>query len=407
MKGAALFTWKMEEEYIDIANWKQRYVTTLERLDSDARISSRNRELIRSFLRDASLGKTVVGRRRKKIGPAALVSYISQLTTFLLFVKKDLDKITNEDMEKYIEALETDIIRSRARRLIGGKLAESGAPYSPRYKVDNKVVIRKFYKWLWGENKRCPQIVEWFDTFAEDKEVSALTVAEVERLIDRGHTPLQRAFIQVLFDGGFRLGEILNVRLKHVQARNLDERNSPLELSKDSEKHFSIRAVFSKTLPRTVFLPMPATTKWLQLWLEEHPARPRIRPDGTLDAGDVNAQLFPMTDSAARHMVTRLGQRVLNKRVYPHLLRHSSATYWCSKLSHFQLCKRFGWTMTSDMPRKYIDREGVEDFAAVRQFHADERLKLAQDKARLQAEVVALKAKLAETNKEKIELDVG
>ncbi len=62
-----------------------------------------------------------------------------------------------------------------------------------------------------------------------------------------------------------------------------------------------------------------------------------------------------------RLAVSRAGKRALGKRVYPHLLRHTSATYWCNRLSHFRLCKRFGWTMTSQMPQRYIDREGVDE----------------------------------------------
>ena len=387
-----MFATHMEDEYIDIANWKRRYTSTIVRLAHHSGISPRNRELVRSFLRDAALGKTVIGRRKKKIGPAALVGYVNHLTTFLLFIRRDLDQISNEDMEAYIEALETDVIRSRARRLVGGKLTVSGTPYSPRYKVDNKVVIRKFYKWLWGDNKRYPKIVEWFDTYVQETEIPALTEAEIQRLIDKGRTSLQRAFVQVLFDGGLRLGEILNVRLKNVWSKLLDE---GVRGSQNAERCFMIRVPFSKTLPRTIPLPMPATTKWLSMWLEDHSAHPRIMSDGTLDADDVNVQLFPMADSAARHMVNRLGRRALDKRVYPHLLRHSSATWWSHRLSYFQLCKRFGWTMTSGMPKRYIDREGVEDFAVAQQLHHDGRAKLAEEKAQLQAELAELKARLA------------
>ena len=321
----------------------------------------------------------------------------------MLFIKRDLDQVSNEDMEAYIEALEADVIRSRARRLVGGQPTVSNTPYSPRYKVDNKVVIRKFYKWLWGDNKRYPKIVEWFDTYVDEPEIPALTEAEVQRLIDKGRTSLQRAFVQLLFDGGFRLGEILNVRLKNVRLKQFDEGHQG---SQSPERCFMIRVPFSKTLPRTVPLPMPATTKWLSIWLEDHPAHPRIIDDGTLEADDVNVQLFPMSDSAARHMVNRLGRRVLDKRVYPHLLRHSSATWWAHRLSYFQLCKRFGWTMTSGMPKRYIDREGVEDFAVAQQFHENEHAKLTQEKAQLQAELSELKARLAETSGPKAD-DVG
>jgi integrase len=349
----------MEEEYIDISKAQRQYTLAVARLDKDSRISDHNKQLMRSFVRDAAIGKTVTGRRKKKIGHAALVGYITHLCTFILFVKKDLDNLTDADMEDYVEALESDVIRSRARKVFGEQHHESGRPYTPRYKVDNKVVVRKFYKWLWGENKYYPKIVEWLDTYAKDTEISALTQSEVQRLIDLAQTPLHRAFIQVLFDGGFRLGELLNIRLRHLRLRAFDE-NDP------SKRCFSIRVPFSKTLPRTVFMPMGATTKWLQLWLENHPARPVLRPDGTLDAEDVTAQLFPL-------------QRALAKRVYPHLLRHTSATFWCNKLSYFQMCKRFGWTMTSSMPQKYIDREGVEELTVAQKYHEEERTRLAPE----------------------------
>lgn len=56
----------------------------------------------------------------------------------------------------------------------------------------------------------------WIDTYAPMTNLAALSEAEVERMIDRSTLICQRAIIQVLFDGGFRLSELLNVRLKHV-----------------------------------------------------------------------------------------------------------------------------------------------------------------------------------------------
>ena len=67
-------------------------------------------------------------------------------------------------------------------------------------------------------------------------------------------------------------------------------------------------------------------------------------------------------------MVKRMGERALRKRVYPHLLRHTSATYWSNRLSWFKLCKRFGWAMTSSMPQRYIDREGVDEIEMARAY---------------------------------------
>ena len=371
----------MEEQYIDIQRGQRYYELALARFKQDKQLGERNKEIVCSFLRDAALGKTVLRRRKKKIGPARLLTYITHLYPLLRFTKKDLDKVTQEDMERFIDALETDKIRSESPRVQGRRTMRSGGRLSLRYKVDIKVTVRKFYKWLWGESKVYPKIVEWIDTYCEEKEISALTEAEVERMIDRAKTPRQRAIIQVLFDGGFRIGELLNIRLHHVLLRNFD----PDTISR---KCFQVRIPFSKTLRRTVALPMPATTKWLSMWLEDHPAQPTIRPDGTIDARNMMMQLFPISDVVVRRAVREAGRLSLGKRVYPHLLRHTSATYWCNKLPYFMLCKRFGWTMTSDMPQRYIDREGVDELKVVQLYGEQRRpsrdeieLPVVQDKA--------------------------
>ena len=57
---------------------------------------------------------------------------------------------------------------------------------------------------------------------------------------------------------------------------------------------------------------------------------------------------------------------------YPHLLRHASATYWANKLPYFKFCKRFGWTMTSGMPQRYIDRAGVDEMDVAMLYHSSQ-----------------------------------
>ena len=52
-----------------------------------------------------------------------------------------------------------------------------------------------------------------------------------------------------------------------------------------------------------------------------------------------------------------------------YLLRHTSATYWANKLPYFKFCKRFGWTMTSNMPQRYIDREGTDELDVANIYH--------------------------------------
>jgi integrase len=376
---------KMEEEYIDTHQTARRYQLALECFANDSEISDYNRQLVLSFIRDAALGKTVLRKAKKKIGPSRLMNYLKHLRPLIAFLQMDLDKVTQQHMERFVEALETDRIRSRALRVTGKELVRSNAKLSPGYKVDIKITIKKFYKWLWGRNEVYPPVVSWIDTFLPQSAVAALTEAEVERMIDRATSILQRALIQTFFDGGFRICELLNVRLLHVSFRSVDP-NDP------TKRCFFLRVPFSKTLMRTVALPMQASTKWLKLWLEDHPAKPIIREDGTLEAPDLRLQLFPMSDTAARLMVHRAGKRALGKRVYPHLLRHASATFWSNKLPHFKLCKRFGWTMTSKMPQRYIDREGVDEMSIAQMYLAERSDSLSAENQRLKDELASLQS---------------
>lgn len=362
----------MQDGYIDTANTQHRYAKALLYFQADKSISQRNKELLLAFLRDCALGKMGVrGRARKRLSPSSRLCYLRYLHPLMTYLGKDLDEVTQQDMEEFIEALETDQIRTRPVFIQGHPVVAGGEVLSDRYKVDIKAGVRRFYKWLLGDNKDFPKLVEWIDTYAEAQEVPSLTETEVEALVDRARNPLERALVQVLFDGGLRLGELLNIRLKHVELKCYKPTDP-------SERCFVVRVPFSKTLRRTVPLPMMATQKYLTIWLEEHPAKPAILPDGTTSAENVEVQLFPLTQSRAQGIVRRLGRRALGKRVYPHLLRHTSATYWSNKLPYFKFCKRFGWTMTSDMPRRYIDRAGVDDMEVAEIYHRSQRQKFAR-----------------------------
>ena len=57
----------------------------------------------------------------------------------------------------------------------------------------------------------------------------------------------------------------------------------------------------------------------------------------------------------------RLGKKILNKSIHFHLFRHSSATFYAPKLNRQQLCYRYGWKFSSDMPDVYISRAGMEN----------------------------------------------
>lgn len=140
-----------------------------------------------------------------------------------------------------------------------------------------------------------------------------------------------------------------------------------------------IRLEFSKTKPRTVSLPL--SEAFLKRWLDLHPAR-----------GNPDAQLFPMAYGAMKMTVWRLGRKVLGKRVTPHMLRHSSATYYANRLkSPYKMCYRYGWTMASKEVNRYVDREGILETETAETVKADETTRVVRENQRLRDELVVLR----------------
>ncbi len=309
-------------EKIDVHKKEAYYQKSLKNFESDPKIILENKLLILDFLRDCELGKTVRNKSKKKIGVAKRQKYLDLLKDFVKWSNKPFKDIDIKDMERIILALDRNVYKKK-----------NGKPFSDATKVDYKLAIRKFYKWYKGNNITCPEIVSWIETYHTLKEIPALTRKEIEVLIDSASDTMLKTAIMILFDSGARIEELLNLRLNNITKE---------------EDYYLLRIEYSKTKPRTVSVPM--STELLERWLKEHPNR-----------DNSYAQLFPIEYPALRKRLLRLGNRVLKKNINPHLFRHSSATYYANKLNHFQMCVRYGWTMSSDMPARYIDRAGVSE----------------------------------------------
>lgn len=340
-----------------------QYQRALAKLESNATILPDNQKLILTFIRDCSLGKTIRKGAKKKIGPARCLKYMSILTRLSREFGKSFNRINQEDMERLILNLEE-----------GRILSARGKPFSAETRADYKKAIKKFWKWKDGNNSQYPDLVEWIDVSVKVKEIPALSRKDVERLVDAAPSIRLKALIMVLFDSGARIEELLNVRLKEEHVCWKQELDC-----------YTIRLEFSKTKPRTVSLPL--ASKHLRAWLQTHPGKEILE-----------SQLFPIRYDAIRTSLYRLGTRVLNKRVTPHVLRHSSATYFANKLNHYQLCNRYGWTMSSDQVNRYIDRAGILEEETTKLIREDETNTTLTENESLREEIMLLKEQRSNDN---------
>jgi integrase len=76
--------------------------------------------------------------------------------------------------------------------------------------------------------------------------------------------------------------------------------------------------------------------------------------------------IFPNTYRAYVKRLKTLSKRAgISKRIYPHLFRHSRATFLAGYLTEAQLCAYMGWTISSAMPRIYVHLNGHDLDAAL------------------------------------------
>ncbi|MBS7612227.1 tyrosine-type recombinase/integrase [Candidatus Bathyarchaeota archaeon] len=216
--------------------------------------------------------------------------------------------------------------------------------YSPWTKHDYKVALKRFYKWLKGNNEEYPPEVKWIKTTLKARDEllpeDLLTEEDVMRLVNAVDSPRDKAFIITLYESGARIGELGSMRMRDVK---FEEGYTALTLS-------------GKTGSRRVIV--VASTPYLMNWMQNHPLR--SKPDAPLwvNMGTVNryeAMTYPALAKILKVAAEKAG---LGKKIHPHKLRHSRATFLASKLTEAQMNQVFGWRQGSKMPSIYVHLSG-------------------------------------------------
>ncbi len=296
-----------------------------------------NRNLIIDFMRDCELGKTVKNRAKKTIGKYRLSSYLSFLKKLNDYWKKPFNKVTLEDMEQFIEELQQDKVLNRWKK-----------PYTSESKLGAKITIRKFFRWLYKDDpQHFDKLTGWIETYVIRTEITALSKEQIKKVVENAPNLRLKVFFQTLFDSGCRKTEYLNLKW------------SDFTFSEKVQCYkVRIRGETSKTFGRTITLPL--STTYIKEWERANPNR---NPDDFF---------MPIEHRNAGALVNRWTEKTLGRKLGCHVFgRHSSATYYASKLMPYVFCKRFGWVMGSNMAQRYIDREGVDIEEATEEVQAD------------------------------------
>jgi len=210
---------------------------------------------------------------------------------------------------------------------------------------DHKKILKIFFRWhkLGSRDQKDvgdpPETKNIKIRKVQDKisREDLLTESDLTRLLySCGDHLRDKAFIDCHLEAGTRPGEILNLKIKHVEL----------------DKIGAILKVDGKTGARTIRLIRSVPN--LSLWLNTHPMK--NNPDAPLWINQSSRGFGePMSYFSAYQMIKRRSKKAeLSKRVYLNLFRHTEATETANFMTEAQMRARHGWTPYSKMPGRYV-----------------------------------------------------
>ncbi|HRT84788.1 MAG TPA: tyrosine-type recombinase/integrase [Bacteroidales bacterium] len=254
-----------------------------------------------------------------RIGILRTVRYIIDLRLICQRYKdKDFSTWNSKDIIEVLEKVEI------------GNLSDSS-------KNEYRRTMNKFFKWLKGE--------DWPDlkTLRGDKKhlrkPQVLTKDEILQLIEASKHPRDKAVIALLYDCGLRVGEVASISFKDLI---FNEYGGKVK-------------VRGKTGERLVPFVMagPYIKNWMQMY-------PNPRPNEPLFIGTGNRNYRkPLYYESYMNIIKRAVKNSgIEKKVTPHIIRHTRATHLASKLTESEMCHYLGWQLGSDMPKVYVHLSG-------------------------------------------------
>ena len=199
-----------------------------------------------------------------------------------------------------------------------------------------KIYMKNFFKWRGESNK-----IKWIKikkVKTPIREDDLLTPDEIKKLLDACQRPRDSALIALLSESACRISEALNLNIN--------------DLSK-VDYGFKMRIRDGKTGARDISL--ISSVPHIMQWLNIHPLKNDMNAPLFVGMG-VRNQYGRMNDHAARKTLREITKRAeIDKRVHPHLFRHSTLTTLASDGMQESILRRLaGWTGSSEMPAVYI-----------------------------------------------------
>jgi len=269
--------------------------------------------------------------------------FLSDICRWLDEKGKNLANATNEDLKEMLR----DHVSNNSK-------------YSEWTKTDYRVALSKLYRLINGIEDGIPEQLKGIPTSADKNKLNGITAndilspPEVQEMIAAAGNTMFKVGIAVLFESGMRVGEFLSLDYSSVQIKNGEATIVvPYE---------------TKTGQRTVYLYL--SVPLLVEWMNQHPTKKPDAPLWVSERSIKSGKIKPLNYANFRKHLKIIARRAgINKKVYPHLFRHSIASYHAAAgLPHKLMCRQFGWSeQNSSMPNWYSKISDTQLKAGLRQ----------------------------------------
>jgi len=263
-----------------------------------------------------------IGKLGKEVKERRIANYIQFLLKLHDYFKKDIDKITEKEAEKFYQNLKENKITKK-----------NGMPYSQASKDEFVKALKRYLGWRWDTtSKKYHNSIRWMKENYKKSDKKAITLEQAEKIVKKEKEIRNKTLFIFLFDSGARIEEGLNVTIGDLEAK---------------KDYFKVHLKGQKTQEANRKIAIPLASKYLNKWLKKHPTRKE------------EDYLFPIQYDNARKIIKQMSKRVLGYELKPHELRHSSATYYiqnggfgAENIGGFYY--RYGWKFGSDEALTYI-----------------------------------------------------
>lgn len=308
-----------------------------------------NRGLVKD-VRD-TLGQFVEDLAARGLSTHRQLWYLTHLVPAATFLDRTFLNPSKEDVKAFVAEVERSDL-------------------SDWSKANKRTAVKRFYKWLLGDDEEYPEAVRWIRTtpgngnrkLPEDLP----TAQEVEALLRAAVNPRDRALLAVLSDGGLRIGEALALRVKDFHP---DQYGGYLTVPSGKTGARRVRLVES----------VPHVSAWLRAhpfhgdtdaalfcYLSDQQSAARARNGGeeTLRGHRRGGAL---TYAAARAAIRKAARRagVPEAKVNPHNFRHYRATRLARDVPEAPLEAHMGWVPGSKMSEVYVRLSGRDTDRAI------------------------------------------